>query len=103
MRPKTMTALEDTRDAIRAGGIIAILRGDFGVDDMVRLGEALLAGGVTILELTLNSTAALAALPTLRERLGARMLVGAGTVRYATQVQPALEAGAQFLVSPNFD
>ena len=98
-----MIALEDTRDTIRANGIIAILRGDFGVDDMVRLGEALLAGGVTILELTLNSTAALTALPTLRERLGRRMLIGAGTVRYATQVQPALEAGAQFLVSPNFD
>jgi 2-dehydro-3-deoxyphosphogluconate aldolase/(4S)-4-hydroxy-2-oxoglutarate aldolase len=31
------------------------------------------------------------------------MLIGAGTVRYGTQVQPALDAGAQFLVSPNFD
>jgi 2-dehydro-3-deoxyphosphogluconate aldolase/(4S)-4-hydroxy-2-oxoglutarate aldolase len=31
------------------------------------------------------------------------MLIGAGTVRYASQVHPAQEAGAQFIVSPNFD
>ena len=98
-----MTPLDDTRAAIRQGGIIAILRGDFAVDDMLRLGEALLAGGVNILEVTLNSKQALTALPELRKRLGERMLIGAGTVRWGTQVQPALEAGAQFLVSPNYD
>ncbi len=98
-----MTSLDDTRATLRQAGLIAILRGDFAVDDMLRLGEALLAGGVTVLEVTLNSAAALEALPALRKRLGHAMLIGAGTVRYGTQVQPALEAGAQFLVSPNFD
>jgi 2-dehydro-3-deoxyphosphogluconate aldolase/(4S)-4-hydroxy-2-oxoglutarate aldolase len=98
-----MTSIEEARAALRQGGIIAILRGDFAVDDMLRLGEALLAGGVTLLEVTLNSAAALDALPQLRQRLGHGMLIGAGTVRYGTQVQPALDAGAQFLVSPNFD
>jgi 2-dehydro-3-deoxyphosphogluconate aldolase / (4S)-4-hydroxy-2-oxoglutarate aldolase len=98
-----MTPIDDTRARIRQGGIVAILRGDFAVDDMLRLGEALLAGGVDILEVTLNSKQALAALPELRQRLGSNMLVGAGTVRWATQVQAAAEAGAQFLVSPNFD
>jgi 2-dehydro-3-deoxyphosphogluconate aldolase/(4S)-4-hydroxy-2-oxoglutarate aldolase len=98
-----MTLVDDSRQAIRSAGLIAILRGDFAVDDMLRLGEALLAGGVTILEVTLNSPQALQALPQLRQRLGQAMLIGAGTVRYATQVQPALEAGAQFLVSPNYD
>jgi 2-dehydro-3-deoxyphosphogluconate aldolase / (4S)-4-hydroxy-2-oxoglutarate aldolase len=98
-----MTPADDTREQIRRGGIIAILRGDFGVDDMLRLGEALLAGGVNLLEVTLNSQQALAALPELRKQLGAQMVIGAGTVRYSTQVQAALDAGAQFLVSPNFD
>jgi Entner-Doudoroff aldolase len=98
-----MTPADETRELIRQGGIIAILRGDFAVDDMLRLAEALLAGGVNLLEVTLNSKQALAALPALRRTLGAHMLIGAGTVRWATQVQPALDAGAQFLVSPNFD
>ena len=98
-----MPSPEDIAARVRRGGIIAILRGDFAVDDMLRLGEALLAGSVNIMEVTLNSAQALAALPVLRQRLGSDMLVGAGTVRWATQVQPALEAGAQFLVSPNFD
>lgn len=98
-----MTPLDDTRARLRHSGLIAILRGDFALDEMLRLGEALLAGGVDLLEVTLNSPQALTALPELRRRLGDDMLIGAGTVRWATQVQAALEAGAQFLVSPNFD
>ena len=98
-----MTPLDDTRARIRQRGLIAILRGDFALDEMLRLGEALLAGGVDLLEVTLNSPQALTALPELRQRFGDDLLIGAGTVRWATQVQAALEAGAQFLVSPNYD
>jgi len=98
-----MTPIDDTRAQIRQSGLIAILRGDFALDEMLRLGEALLAGGVDLLEVTLNSPQALTALPELRRRFGDDLLIGAGTVRWATQVQAALEAGAQFLVSPNYD
>ncbi len=65
--------------------------------------EALLRGGVSIVEITLNSRAALQGIDLLRGRVGDQMLVGAGTVRTAVEVGQALEAGAQFLVSPNFD
>ena len=88
---------------IKQGGIIAILRGDFSVQDMFRIGEALVAGTVNIMEVTLNSPSALEALPKLREHFGETMLIGAGTVREVDQARLAFEAGAQFLISPNFD
>src|SRR5262245_31270101 len=98
-----MESIEATSEKIKHRGIIAILRGDFSVDDILRIGEALLAGNVTVMEVTMNSRAALMSLPRLRDHFGNEMLVGAGTVRTVDQAQSAREAGAQFLVSPNFD
>jgi 2-dehydro-3-deoxyphosphogluconate aldolase / (4S)-4-hydroxy-2-oxoglutarate aldolase len=95
--------IEQTSQLIKQAGLIAILRGGFTVDDMIRIGEALRLGGVTTMEVTLNSTNALEALPKLREYFGTSMLVGAGTVRDVLQTRQALESGAQFIVSPNFD
>jgi 2-dehydro-3-deoxyphosphogluconate aldolase/(4S)-4-hydroxy-2-oxoglutarate aldolase len=88
---------------VKNSGVIAILRGDFSVEDMVRIGEALMRGTVTVMEVTLNSPSALDALPKLRQHFEDEMLVGAGTVRDVDQARMAQEAGAQFLVSPNFD
>lgn len=95
--------IESASTRIKECGIIAILRGSFSVDDMLRAGEALHAGGVTVMEATLNSPSALSALPQLRQHFGSQMLVGAGTVRDVNQAQAAFDAGAEFLVSPNFD
>lgn len=88
---------------IKQSGIIAIIRGSFALDDMQRMAEALVAGGVRVMEVTLNSSDALTAISRLREQGGDDLLVGAGTVRTAGQVEQALDAGAQFLISPNFD
>ena len=98
-----MSSIETTSERIKQSGIIAILRGDFSVEDMLRIGEALLRGTVNVMEVTLNSQSALEALPRLRQHFVDEMLVGAGTVRDIDQAQMAHEAGAQFLVSPNFD
>ncbi len=65
----------------------------------VPLARALLAGGVRILELTLRSQAALAAIEAIAEAVP-EMIIGAGTVVRQEQVAQALSAGAQFLVSP---
>jgi len=93
----------EASERIRREGLIAILRGAFSRDQLLGIAEALLEGGVTVLELTLNSADALGGIPLLRERLGARALVGAGTVRTVAEVDAAVGAGAQFLVAPNFD
>lgn len=90
-------------EQIRTAGIIAIIRGDFPLDHLPVVAEALLKGGVSVVEITLNSQAALQGIDLLRGRVGDQMLVGAGTVRTAVETGQALEAGAQFLVSPNFD
>lgn len=55
------------------------------------------------MEITMNSTNALSAISDLRKRYGENMLIGAGTVRTAAQLDEAVEAGAQFTVAPNFD
>ena len=66
-----MSTIESVGQRIKQNGIIAIVRGDYSVDDMLRIGEALLAGTVTAMEVTMNSPAVLPALPRLRDRFRA--------------------------------
>jgi 2-dehydro-3-deoxyphosphogluconate aldolase / (4S)-4-hydroxy-2-oxoglutarate aldolase len=67
----------------------------------VPLARALLAGGLPVLEVTLRSAAALAAIAAIRAEVP-QAIVGAGTVIDATQLAGALTAGSQFIVSPGF-
>lgn len=64
----------------------------------VPLGEALLAGGITIAEITLRTSAGLEGIRLLSGRTG--LLVGAGSVLVADQVDQVADAGARFIVSP---
>jgi 2-dehydro-3-deoxyphosphogluconate aldolase/(4S)-4-hydroxy-2-oxoglutarate aldolase len=95
--------IEQASQKIKSCGIVAIIRGDFSVDDMLRISTALLAGSVSVVEVTLNTPSVLEALPKLRKHFGDELLIGAGTVRSVDGVQQAFDAGAQFLVSPNYD
>lgn len=88
---------------IKAAGIVAIFRGDFPVRRLPVIVEALADGGVSVVEITLNSRNALEAIETSRNQAPDEMLIGAGTVRTAKEVDRASAAGAQFLVSPNLD
>lgn len=65
----------------------------------VPLARALVAGGVSIIEVTLRSAAALDAIRAIADAVP-EIVLGAGTVREAGQVKAALDAGARFLVSP---
>jgi 2-dehydro-3-deoxyphosphogluconate aldolase/(4S)-4-hydroxy-2-oxoglutarate aldolase len=99
-----MPNIEQSQTIIKKDGLIAILRGDFPMDTIFKIAEAVGQAGVPILEVTLNSQGALAAIRSLRERFGRQgMLIGAGTVRTAEQVDQAIGAGAQFIVAPNFE
>lgn len=71
-------------------------------EDAVPLGEALLAGGLPVAEITFRTDAAEEAIRALSERLP-ELLVGAGTVLKILQVQRAWDAGARFIVSPGFN
>lgn len=82
--------------------IIAILRG-VRPDEVIAIGEALLAAGIDRIEVPLNSPDPLASIAALAENLGERALVGAGTVLTADQVREVHAAGGRLIVSPNFD
>ena len=88
---------------IKACGIIAILRGGFSIDEVLTLADTLISNDVTVLEITLNSPAALEVLPQLRQRFDEVALIGAGTVRDLAGWVRATNAGAAFTVAPNFD
>lgn len=79
-------------------GVVAILRGDRDAHlDAVAM--ALVEGGITCLELTLTTPGAVVALARLRQRSDT-VALGMGSVTTADQARSALDAGADFLVSP---
>ncbi|SNS91760.1 bifunctional 4-hydroxy-2-oxoglutarate aldolase/2-dehydro-3-deoxy-phosphogluconate aldolase [Sphingopyxis indica] len=67
-------------------------------EDAVPMAEALVAGGLPVLEVTLRTPAALDAIKAMKSVAGA--VVGAGTVLNAKMLDDALDAGAEFIVSP---
>lgn len=83
---------------VESAGIVAVLIVD-RVEDAVPLAKSLLDGGVSVMELTLQTDAALGALKEIRAKV-AEMLAGVGTVLTPDQVTQVKEAGAAFAVSP---
>ncbi|HEY9161580.1 MAG TPA: bifunctional 4-hydroxy-2-oxoglutarate aldolase/2-dehydro-3-deoxy-phosphogluconate aldolase [Desulfomonilia bacterium] len=69
--------------------------------DAIPLADALIAGGLPLVEVTFRTDAAEEAIRAIAAR--GDMLVGAGTVITVNQAEKAIAAGAQFLVSPGFD
>jgi len=82
--------------------IVAIMRG-MPAKDAVRLANALHKGGINILEITLNSPNALQVIEELSQQFKDKMLIGAGTVLAAQEATDAINAGAQFIISPALD
>lgn len=93
-----MTAPLDFRE----DRIIAIVRG-VPAEHVDEVALALHAGGVRLIEVTLNSEGALPTLARWRERFGNEVRVGAGTVLTVPQAREALAAGAEYLISPHTD
>jgi len=78
--------------------VVTIPEEDVAVD----LADALLSGGLPIIEITFRSDAAETAMRRIT-RHTSDLLVGAGTVRSPAQVDTAIEAGAKFVVTPGFN
>jgi len=84
-------------DIMRTAPVIPVIV----IEDLahaVPLAEALVAGGLPVLEVTLRTPVALAAIGEMKAVPGA--IVGAGTVTNPRQLDQALEAGATFIVAP---
>lgn len=80
-------------------GIIAVVRTPDGAQ-VLPIAGALLAGRVVAVEVTLTVPGAVAAIRQVSEVFGSRVLVGAGTVLDADGCRAAIDAGAEFIVSP---
>lgn len=88
---------------IKSAGLVAIIRGTHTAEQLLDVGEALVAGGVSALEVTLTSPHALPGITLVREKLGDRLKVGAGTVLDAAAVDACVAAGAEFIIAPDLN
>ena len=82
--------------------IIAIIRGAHS-HDVVKIAKALYAGGICILEITMNSPEPFAVIKAVADELGDKMVIGAGTVLDIESAKQAVTAGAKFILSPIVD
>ncbi len=82
--------------------LVAIIRG-VTPDEAVGIGEALVAAGIRIIEVPLNSPDPFASIAALAKHLGDAVTVGAGTVLHAVEVARVADAGGALVVSPNTD
>lgn len=82
--------------------LIAILRGVTN-DEAPGITEALIAAGITSIEVPLNSPLPLASIEIMARRFGDDALIGAGTVLSEKDVADVAQAGGKLIVSPNCD
>lgn len=83
---------------LRTAGILPVVTVD-SVDQARKLADALLAGGLQAIELTLRTPVAIEALAALKKALPG-IVIGAGTVLTTDQIKRSIDAGADFLVTP---
>ena len=89
----------NTLDLVEHGPVIPVIVIE-RLEDAVPLAQALVAGGVRVLEVTLRTPVALEAIRAMTAVEGA--IVGAGTIRSAADARAAKAAGAVFGVSPGY-
>ena len=99
---------KEVLDKILEGKVIAIVRG-IPSEDVVSLAEALVEGGISCIEVTFDQSSeekmqdTLKAISNIRQALGDRVCVDAGTVMSVRQVDQAVAAGAEYMISPNIN
>jgi 2-dehydro-3-deoxyphosphogluconate aldolase/(4S)-4-hydroxy-2-oxoglutarate aldolase len=93
-----MTKEQDLR-RVTETGIVAVIRADTG-ERLVDVAQALVSGGVDVLEVTFTVPGAIDVISRVAAALRKRALVGAGTVLDPETARAALLAGAEFIVSP---
>jgi len=90
----------EIQERLESLGLIPVLRAKSSTEAHA-LVEALLTGGVTVVEVTMTVPGAIGVIQSLRQIHGDRLLLGAGTVLDAQQCTAAIDAGAEFIVSPS--
>ena len=87
---------------IRDVGVVPVIRAE-SADEAARVIDAIRAGGVSVLEITMTVPGAVALIAEVARRVGDDAVVGAGTVLDAETARACILAGARFVVSPALD
>ena len=93
---------EQLMATIVEAGVVAVIRAS-SKDQLLEIAQALLAGGVPAVEVTMTTPKAIAGIEMLADKLGDKAVVGVGTVLDAATARDAIAAGAQFVLSPTLD
>lgn len=91
---------EATKATIERTGIIPVLRARSAAEARA-LVDALVAGGIAVMEVTMTVPGAVDLLRALKSEYADRLLLGSGTVTTAAEAEATIDAGAEFVVSPS--
>jgi 2-dehydro-3-deoxyphosphogluconate aldolase/(4S)-4-hydroxy-2-oxoglutarate aldolase len=94
--------IQETLERIHKLGLLAVIRAS-SLEKAVRITDALVAGGVTGIEITFTTPDALDVVRVLAEKYGDDILLGMGTLTEPEHAAGAKKAGSQFLVSPHVE
>jgi 2-dehydro-3-deoxyphosphogluconate aldolase/(4S)-4-hydroxy-2-oxoglutarate aldolase len=92
---------ETTQQTIERVGLIPVLRAR-NASQAHTIVKAMMAGGVTVVEVTMTVPGAVDLLKELKQEYGNELLLGSGTVTTAKEAEATIAAGAEFVVSPSF-
>ena len=93
---------EEVRNKILEIGIVPVVRAA-SAQQAMHAAEAVCAGGIPIVEITMTVPGAINVIAHLVKSMGKDVLIGAGTVLDVEAAGACIDAGAEFLVSPGFD
>ena len=83
-------------------GVVPVVRAS-SAKQAILAAEAVCAGGIPIVEVTMTVPGAIEVIAELSKNMGSEVLIGAGTVLDADTAQRCIDTGAEFVVSPGFD
>ena len=92
---------ETTAEILERVGLIPVLRAR-NAGQAHAVVQAMMAGGVTVVEVTMTVPGAVDLLRELKREYAGQLLLGSGTVTTADEAEATIEAGAEFVVSPSF-
>ena len=99
--PVSKLSIDEVVRRIGEIGIVPVVRAS-SVEEANRAVEAICAGGIPAVEITMTVPNAVSVIREIVQQRGKDVLIGAGTVTNAAQAEACILAGAQFLVSPGF-
>lgn len=99
--PVSKMSIDEVVRRIGEIGIVPVVRAS-SVEEANRAVEAICAGGIPVVEITMTVPNAVSVIREIVQQRGKDVLIGAGTVTNAAQAEACIFAGAQFLVSPGF-